>query len=251
MTVKIKHVVPGSRHRVRYGDEFIAFERKGRASSRQRLLIKVEPDCRVEVLAPPSATDEEVREAVRKRAGWIWKQLESFRSQGTTAAKRYVGGESHLYLGKQHVLRITPGHGRLDELRLYRGRFEVNPDDRSSAHLRELFMDWYRRRAVEVFERRLEAMADQALWLKQVPELSVRTMHKQWGNCTPSGRLTLNMHLVKAPRECIDYVILHELCHLAEHNHSKRFYRLMAQVMPGWEDIKKLLDSKASTILAS
>lgn len=251
MTVKINHAMPEQRHRIRYGDELIVFERKDRASARQKVLIKVEPDCRVEVLAPPSATDTEVREAVRKRAKWICRQLEAFRAQGGTTAKRYVGGESHLYLGKQHVLKITPGHGPQDELRLYRGRFEVNPSNRDPAHLRKLFMDWYRRRAFEVFERRLEAMADQALWLKQVPDLSVRTMHKQWGNCTPSGRLNLNMHLVKAPRECIDYVILHELCHLAEHNHSKRFYRLMAQVMPGWEDIKKLLDSKASAILAS
>ena len=55
------------------------------------------------------------------------------------------------------------------------------------------------------------------------------------GQLFPNGRITLNPHLVKAPRECIDYVILHELCHIAEHNHSEHFYRLMGQVMPGWE----------------
>lgn len=55
------------------------------------------------------------------------------------------------------------------------------------------------------------------------------------GQCSPNGRITLNPHLVKAPRECIDYVVLHELCHIAEHNHSERFYRLMGQVMPQWE----------------
>src|SRR5690606_17559258 len=105
MTVKINTAAaPAPRHRVRYGNELIVFERKDRASARQRVLIKVEPDCRVQVLAPPSATDDEVREAVRKRAGWINEQIEAFRSQGTTTAKRYVSGESHLYLGKQHLL---------------------------------------------------------------------------------------------------------------------------------------------------
>ncbi len=63
-------------------------------------------------------------------------------------------------------------------------------------------------------------------------------MQTQWGSCSPNGRITLNPLLVKAPRECIDYVILHELCHIAEHNHSERFYRLLSQVMPKWEKTK-------------
>lgn len=70
------------------------------------------------------------------------------------------------------------------------------------------------------------------------------------GSCSPNGRLTLNPNLVKAPRECIDYVILHELCHLAEHNHSERFYRLMGQVMPDWEKTKKRLDGMAGMIFS-
>ena len=71
-------------------------------------------------------------------------------------------------------------------------------------------------------------------------------MKTQWGSCSPGGRLTLNPYLVKAPRECIDYVILHELCHIAEHNHSDKFYRLMKRVMPKWEAVKDRLDKNAS-----
>src|SRR5690606_33372808 len=74
------------------------------------------------------------------------------------------------------------------------------------------------------------------------PPMRILTMQTQWGSCSPNGRITLNPHLVKAPRECIDYVILHELCHIAEHNHSERFYRLMNQVMPKWEKTKERLD---------
>ena len=74
-------------------------------------------------------------------------------------------------------------------------------------------------------------------------------MQTQWGSCSPAGRITLNPHLVKAPRDCIDYVILHELCHLAEHNHSERFYRLMQQVMPQWGKIKQRLDGMAASLL--
>jgi predicted metal-dependent hydrolase len=69
------------------------------------------------------------------------------------------------------------------------------------------------------------------------------------GSCSPKGLLTLNLYLVKAPVQCIDYVILHELCHLAEHNHSARFYQLMTQVMPDWKKTKTQLDGMANRYL--
>ncbi|MNG12944.1 WLM domain protein [compost metagenome] len=92
-------------------------------------------------------------------------------------------------------------------------------------------------------------MLDQAIWVTERPPLRILTMQTQWGSCSPNGRITLNPHLVKAPRECIDYVILHEFCHIAEHNHSEHFYRLMSQVMPGWEKTKGRLDGMANRLL--
>ncbi len=74
-------------------------------------------------------------------------------------------------------------------------------------------------------------------------------MKKQWGSCSTRGSLMLNPHLVKAPKECIDYVILHELCHIAEHNHSDRFWRLLTQVMPHWKEVKAKLDEMAELYL--
>ena len=74
-------------------------------------------------------------------------------------------------------------------------------------------------------------------------------MTKQWGSCSTKGNLMLNPHLVKAPKEYIDYVILHELCHIAEHNHSERFWRLLTQVMPNWKEVKAKLDGMAEMYL--
>lgn len=74
-------------------------------------------------------------------------------------------------------------------------------------------------------------------------------MKKQWGSCSPQGHILLNPHLVKAPRDCIDYVILHELCHLQEHNHSPKFYQLLSQLMPAWKSVKTRLDSMAELLL--
>lgn len=108
---------------------------------------------------------------------------------------------------------------------------------------------WYADKARDVFDRRLEFILEKTLWIKEKPQIHLKTMRTQWGSCSPGGQLTLNPHLVKAPRECIDYVLLHELCHIAEHNHSEKFYRLMRQVMPGWEVVKKKLDGRAAAIL--
>ena len=113
-----------------------------------------------------------------------------------------------------------------------------------------LLTDWYKSRAKEVFARRLDVLLEQALWVQERPPIRILTMQTQWGSCSPNGRITLNPHLVKAPRDCIDYVILHELCHIAEHNHSDRFYRLLSQTMPNWEITKERLDGLASRILA-
>ncbi len=74
-------------------------------------------------------------------------------------------------------------------------------------------------------------------------------MKVQWGSCSPAGRITLNPHLVKAPRECIDYVLLHELCHLRHHNHSPQFYRSLDRHMPRWRAIKERLDGMAEQVL--
>lgn len=227
-----------------YGDEKIPFQIVNRKSSLLKILIKVHPDCRVEVMAPSSASDEEIIRAVAKRGRWIYQQLRDFREhQKYVLPRQYISGESHYYLGKQYVLKVAELSEGEEYVKLTRGKLEVYLRKKSAKRVDELLMIWYREKAKEVFAKRLDVMLEKALWVKSRPPLRTHIMKTQWGSCSPSGRLTLNPHLVKAPRECIDYVILHELCHIAEHNHSKKFYRLMERVMPGWESIKVKLDN--------
>ena len=233
-----------------YGDEQITFERLRRSEGIQRVLIKVHPDCRVEVAAPAQADDNEVLAAVKKRGRWIYQQLRDFRQQSAYVTPRqYISGESHYYLGKQYLLKVLEDPNATQQVKLLRGKLEVTLRQKSAEKVQQLLSDWYKVRAKEVFAKRLDAMLEQALWVAERPSLRILTMHTQWGSCSPQGKLTLNPHLVKAPRECIDYVILHELCHLAEHNHSERFYRLLHQVMPTWEKTKQQLDGMANKLL--
>ncbi|CFW03071.1 metal-dependent hydrolase [Vibrio cholerae] len=233
-----------------YGDEQIAFERVVRQQASDKVLIKVHPDCRVVVSAPTDADNDAVLNAVKKRGRWIYEQLRDFRKQlEYTSPRKYISGESHYYLGKQYLLKVIEAPNSVQGVKLLRGKLEVSVRIKNAEKVRELLTDWYKARAKETFAKRLDAVLEHALWVTERPPLRIQTMQTQWGSCSPNGRITLNPYLVKAPRECVDYVVLHELCHLAEFNHSERFYRLMAQVMPHWEKVKERLDGMANVIL--
>lgn len=234
---------------IAYGDEIIRFTREDRTSGVNRVLIQVHPDCSVIVQAPSGASQQDVIVAVKKRVRWIYSQLKTFRSQlEHSTPRKFVSGESHYYLGKQYVLKVIEISDQSPYVKLLRGKIEVGLSQKKGDNVKALLDAWYKERAKDIFHRRLDAVIEQALWVKNSPPLRIQIMQKQWGSCSPSGRLTLNTHLVKGPRECIDYVILHELCHIAEHNHSKKFYRLMTQVMPNWEKVKAKLDGMVERI---
>lgn len=234
-----------------YGDEPISFERVIRTEGINRVLIKVHPDCRIQVFAPKDVNDNDVLAAVKKRGRWIYQQLRDFREQQRyVSPRKYISGESHYYLGKKYLLKVIEAPDLPSTVKLTRGKLEVSVKEKSAKEVSQLLADWYRQRAKEVFTNRLNAVLEQALWIKDRPSIRVLTMKTQWGSCSPAGRLSLNPHLVKAPRECIDYVILHELCHIAEHNHSKKFYRLMQQVMPHWAKTKEKLDGMANMYIS-
>ncbi|MBA0157206.1 MULTISPECIES: M48 family metallopeptidase [Acinetobacter] len=219
-------------------------------SRTEKILIKVYADCRVVVSAPLNADDKTIIDAVKQRSRWIYKQLRGFREQSKFITPRqYKSGESHFYLGKQYQLKVIHDDTKPQGVKLLRGKLEVNALDANLESIQSHLKEWYRSRAKVIFEIRLQRILEQALWVGDKPEIRLVTMRTQWGNCSPSGVLTLNPHLVKAPTICIDYVILHELCHLVEYNHSERFYQLLNQVMPDWSKIKNQLDMMANKLI--
>ena len=112
-----------------------------------------------------------------------------------------------------------------------------------------LLRDWYREHAAAFFQKRLAALQQNIAWLDSIPAFRLQAMQKQWGSCSPSGVLLLNPHLIKAPARCVDYVLLHEICHLREHNHGKTFYALLESLLPDWQSVKDKLDNMAEMLL--
>lgn len=232
----------GEYYEVSFGKQRISYSLKFR--DRERLAISVHPDRTVSVVAPMGRSVEEVTGRVQKRAGWIVKQRMHFdQFHPLTPPRRFVSGETHLYLGRQYRLKLIESKDSVVKLV---GRFLLvkSPNRDEAGIVSQLLDDWYVDHARKVFARRLEACLESARSLNlPMPEAVVRKMSKRWGSCTKTGRILLNRELVKTPLHCVDYVIMHELCHLKIHDHSPRFYRLLSRCMPDWEKRKKRLES--------
>lgn len=209
----------------------------------RRLSVSVHPDLTISVRAPRDAGVGQVDTRVLARAPWIHRQLRRFELlHPLPTPRRYVGGETHLYLGRQYRLRLPEGH---EEVRLASGRLIVTTTrPHSRRRVQRLLDDWYRARAEEVFQRRLTTVIHRFPWLRRAEVgLRVRGMRTRWGSCGPGGIITLNVDLVKAPVSCIDYVLVHELCHRLELKHSRRFYTLLRRAIPEWERVQERLNS--------
>jgi len=211
---------------------------------RKKLAISVYPELRLEVVAPEGSAREQVLPKVAKRAGWIlrqWRYFERFLPR--PPSPRYVSGETHVYLGRQYRLKVQQGESEGVKLL---GRFlHVRVGDRNDAgRVRTLLERWYRKHAERIFRHRLECCLESSSSLKPIDSsrLTIRKMTHRWGSCTKAGDIVLNLELVKAPVQCIDYVLVHELCHRQVHNHSPAFYRLLSRCLPDWERRKRRLE---------
>ncbi|MBF0183887.1 MAG: M48 family metallopeptidase [Magnetococcales bacterium] len=217
---------------------------------KHKVAIHVCPDGSVQVDAPEGATEGEIRDAVRKQARWVLKHVSEARQQREhVLARHYVSGESHFYLGRRHLLKVTVAPDEQGRVKLLRGRLEVCCARDNPVLVKILLRAWYQERAKEYLQNRLAIHTDRLPWLAETPSWKLLPMQKQWGSCSPKGVISLNPHLVKAPRECVDYVLLHELCHLREHNHSERYYQLLGQWLPEWKLVKAKLDGMAELLL--
>ncbi|NBC18316.1 MAG: DUF45 domain-containing protein, partial [Bacteroidetes bacterium] len=143
---------------------------------------------------------------------------------------------THRYLGGQYRIKINPVEEGEEAVKLIGRFFEVytaHPD--MPEHTRQLMDQWYAEKARKHLRRRFErGVSEMRRYGVEDPDLVVRTMQRRWGSCTPSGRIMLNRWLVLAPTYCIDYVVIHELCHLVHPYHGRAFYRLLEQVLPDW-----------------
>ena len=212
-------------------------------TQRKTLELAVHPDGSIIITAPQNSDKNKIDRKVKKRAKWIAEQLKYFRQfEPRTPTKQFLNGETHLYLGKQYRLKIKTGLS--EGVKLKRGYFVVIQREKENREkTKELLNNWYKAKAAEKFNEYFDVCLENFSAHKNlIPFLKIREMKKRWGSLSKKGTLTLNPQLIKAPRECIEYVITHEICHTAHHNHSPEFYSLLEKTMPDWEKRKRKLE---------
>jgi predicted metal-dependent hydrolase len=201
----------------------------------------VTPEMKVLVKAPEGTPKERIEETLEKRARWILKQQNYFlRFHPKMPKKQYRGGESHLYLGRRYRLRVATE--KKNEVHFTGREIKVSHTPKRTA--KSVLIDWYRQRAKQKFAEIAEPWIQHFERYGVQPEgLFIQGMPTRWGSCTARGKIILNPELIKAPKACIEYVVIHELCHLIHKHHTQQFFQLQSTLMPDWEKWKNKLET--------
>ena len=183
-----------------------------------------------------------IKKVVSKRSKWIITQQKFFEQFLPEIPKReYVAGETHSYLGRKYILKINDSAE--NKVTIKGGYLVVHTQNASEENIKHLLTEWYYKRATKVFEKVYnEAFQKFNQYNIVKPEIQIKRMKKRWGSYTPSGNILINPELIKAATVCIEYVMIHELCHLIERNHSKKFYILLLNIAPDWQRWKLKLE---------
>lgn len=228
---------------INYGEKEIEFQVKYK--ERKSIRVSVKPDLEVEILAPLGTKDEKIKEIVLKRASWILKEQEYFKKFLPRLTPRYyVSGETHRYLGRQYRLKVIAADKNNVKLK---GKFiyinTINKLNRE--YNKELLYEWYKEHAIKKFNELFETCYEKVRKYDiEKPTWSIRKMKLRWGSYDPKkNNINLNIELIKASIYGIEYVIMHELCHIKHLNHNKEFYKFLSLVMPEWKDRKEKLEN--------
>ncbi|MEB8345085.1 SprT family zinc-dependent metalloprotease [Flavobacteriaceae bacterium KMM 6898] len=223
---------------IQFGSKKIDFQIE--YSDRKTLGITVTPDMDVLVKAPNDSTISKIEEKLKKKAPWIIKQQSFFLAyHPKTTERKYISGETHLYLGRQYLLKVEESDKESVKLK---GKFiEVKTHEKS--RVKKLLNSWYLDHARLKFHATALPLIEKFKKYKVEPNsIVLREMSTRWGSCTPKGKIILNPELIKAPKGCIEYVIIHELCHLIHHDHTQKFMDLQTKEMKDWEKWKMKLE---------
>ncbi|ARD38613.1 MULTISPECIES: M48 family metallopeptidase [Enterobacterales] len=199
------------------------------------------PDGRVRVSAPISLSDTAIRIAVVRRLAWIRQQQAAFTAQPRQSERKMCSGETHYLWGRGYRLDVIQSDGE-QSVKLQGGWIRMRAPAHYDAARREmLLLEWYRQR---LRQRLPELIAKWQEILKVAPSfVGIKRMKTMWGSCkTDTGRIWINLELVKKPTECLEFIVVHEMVHLHERKHNQRFISLMDLHLPNWREHRAKLN---------
>lgn len=211
-------------------------------SGRRTIGISVRPDSSVTVRAPYLTSLKTINRIIGDKYQWVLKHRDNYRkTDNTFMNKSYLTGEKHLFRGNESVLRIE--QSKKTYFRFYDNTIELGISKTDNAHIiKRLLYTGYKSQALDLLPILMSKVLSEHENQKFRPTgLVIRTMKRRWGSCSIKGVITLSTELIKLADLYIEYVIIHELCHLKYHNHGPLYYKLLSEVFPEWKTVRKAL----------
>lgn len=201
----------------------------------------------VKVRVPKGLPDGRVRDLIARKSPWIKRKLKDAELKAPPKPKEFISGETFSYLGRNYRLKVLSGDA--PSLKLIGGYLEASISGSSKTQeeeVRFLLVDWYRIHAQE----RLEEKTHRYARILQVEpnRVSIKDYKSRWGSCSTTGDIFYNWRIVMAPHRIVDYVVVHELCHLLEHNHSPAYWRHVERTLPGFRECREWLKQNSKRL---
>ena len=200
----------------------------------------IPPNGEIKVSAPETMSYSDIIRFIKSKKEWILKKQKYILENNIKVPLKYTNGETHYIWGKEYTLQLIKNNVKnvlVDEEKtiIYLPVAKRSTIEKRKNILDEFYRQELKKAIPEVLEKCTKIVG------KKPAGVNVRKM-KNWGNCKKDGRITLNLNLAKKDKECLEYVMIHELCHLIEFNHGKNFKKLMDKFCPNWKEIKKRLN---------
>jgi predicted metal-dependent hydrolase len=236
---------------IKYKDKFFEYEIVKKKN--KNISICITPDGVVRVTSPSFVTDSYVHEVVYKRAAWILSNLENIKE--TTKGvlnRRYSRGDRAVYLGKEYDLKVIEEVEVENRIRFNGEEFEVHVDpegdeEEREKSIREGLAEWYKHEAFRKFKERTRFYSE---ILKLYPNnIRVKEQKTLWGSCSSKDNINFNWKLIMAPQAVLDYIVVHELCHLKHRDHSKNYWNLVEQIIPDHKEKRKWLKENGRSLV--
>ncbi len=222
-----------------YGTKTIEFEIEYR--NRKTLEIGIYPAECIKVVAPKLAHEEDIIRVVKSKAKWIVQKLFELKDmQYVKREKEYVNGESFMYLGRNYSLQIIKEQKvKLPVAKLYQGKFYIEANTSDQFTLRKAMEVWYRKKTLEKVIERVDYYRPH--FNIEPNSIKVKEQKKRWGSCTSNRDIMFNWKCSMAPFNVLDYIVVHEMCHMVHLNHSKEFWNLVKDILPNYKEQKEWL----------
>lgn len=211
-----------------------------RYRDRRTFSIQIEPPDRILVISPIGLSIEVIKDKVWEKGNWILKKLQEFSDIGyRDQDRKFITGEPLMYLGKNYPLKIIKNKRKIPKVFFLNDKFYLEAQDPDQDRMRRAMEKWYRKEATRVIEGRIDHYTHK---LGKGPKtFKVKQQKRRWGSCTSRGDIYFNWRIIMAPPGVVDYLVVHELCHLVYSDHSRRFWQKVGSVLGDYKERRKWL----------